>query len=117
MGQRGLALTGFNISPFNYSSQTSSELPEVIDGYQNVTITVDRYGYTPSTNTIKADIPIRLTLDVKELTSCNSAMYFPEFDQYIDLNSGNVVVELNTSGQDLSFTCWMGMLRGRIKAI
>lgn len=117
MGQRGLALTGFNIPTFNSSSQASSELPEVIDGYQNVTITVDRYGYKPSTNVFKGDIPIRLTLDVKELTSCNSAMYFPEFDQYIDLNNGNIVIELNTSGQDLSFTCWMGMLRGRIKAI
>ena len=117
MGQRGLALSGFNIPSFNYSSQASGDLPEVIDGYQNVTLTVDRYGYKPSTNVIKGDIPLRLTIDVKELTSCNSAMYFPEFDQCIDLNNGNIVIEINTSGKDLSFTCWMGMLRGKIKAI
>ena len=54
-------------------------------------------------------------LEAEELTSCNNVMYFPQYDQYIDLSKGDVVAEINPNGQDISFTCWMGMIRGSIK--
>ena len=115
MGQRGLALTGINIPILGGISQSSGELAPVVDGYQEVTITANRYGYQASSPIIKGDIPVRLTIKVEELTSCNNAMYFPQYDQYIDLSKGDVIAEINPNGQDISFTCWMGMIRGNLR--
>lgn len=115
MGQRGIALTGINIPFLSGISQSSGELAPIVDGYQEITITANRYGYKPSSNLIKGDIPIKLTIKAEELTSCNNVMYFPQYDQYIDLSKGDVVAEINPNGQDISFTCWMGMIRGSIK--
>lgn len=115
MGQRGLALTGTNIPILNKSYQSLDELAPFVNGYQEVTITANRYGYKVSNNLIKGDIPVKLTINAEELTSCNNVMYFPTFDQYVDLSNGNVVAEINPNGQDISFTCWMGMIRGNIK--
>ena len=115
MGQRGLALTGINIPILGGISQYSGELAPVVDGYQEVTITANRYGYQASSPIIKGDIPVRLTIKVEELTSCNNAMYFPQYDKYIDLSKGDVIAEINPNGQDISFTCWMGMIRGNLR--
>ena len=115
MGQRGIALTGINIPFLSGISQSSGELAPIVDGYQEITITANRYGYKPSSNLIKGDIPVKLTIKAEELTSCNNVMYFPQYDQYIDLSKGDVVAEINPNGQDISFTCWMGMIRGSIK--
>lgn len=115
MGQRGLALTGVNMPFAGELSQSSGTLAPVVDGYQEVTITANRSGYTPSSNVIKGDIPVRLTIKSEELTSCNNAMYFPQFDQYVDLSKGDVVIEINPNGQDISFTCWMGMIKGNLR--
>ena len=115
MGQRGLALTGINIPILGGISQSSGELAPVVDGYQEVTITANRYGYQASSPIIKGDIPVRLTIKVEELTSCNNAMYFPQYDKYIDLSKGDVIAEINPNGQDISFTCWMGMIRGNLR--
>lgn len=114
MGQRGLSLTGVNIPFLNGISQSYSEPAPIVNGYQEVTITANRSGYNPSSNLIKGDIPIKLTIKAEELTSCNNVMYFPQYDEYIDLSKGDVVIEINPNGQDLSFTCWMGMIRGNI---
>ena len=115
MGQRGLALTGANMPFLGTVSQSFGELAPVVNGYQEVTITANRSGYKTSSSLIKGDLPVKLTIKVEELTSCNNAMYFPQYDQYVDLSKGDVVAEIDPNGQDISFTCWMGMLRGNIK--
>lgn len=114
MGQRGISLSGINLPLVSNISNSSGSLAPIVDGYQEVTITANRYGYTPSSNIIKGDIPVKLTIKSEELTSCNNSMYFPQFDQYVDLSKGDVVAEINPGGEDISFTCWMGMIRGNI---
>lgn len=114
MGQRGLALTGSNIPILSGLSQSSGNLAPVVDGYQEITITANRSGYKPSSNLIQGDIPVKLNIKAKELTSCNNVMYFPQYDKYIDLSKGDVVAEINSNGKDIDFTCWMGMIRGNI---
>lgn len=115
MGQRGLSLAGVNIPILSGFSQSSGVLAPVVDGYQEVTITANKSGYKPSSNLIKGDVPVKLTIKAEELTSCNNTMYFPQYDQYVDLSQGDVVIEINPNGQDIPFTCWMGMIRGNIK--
>ena len=95
-------------------SQYSGELAPVVDGYQEVTITANRYGYQASSPIIKGDIPVRLTIKVEELTSCNNAMYFPQYDKYIDLSKGDVIAEINPNGQDISFTCWIDVYKRQV---
>ncbi|MEG0842863.1 MAG: sulfite exporter TauE/SafE family protein [Romboutsia sp.] len=80
MGQIGLALTGVNLPILGSISQSSREVVPFVDGYQEVTITANRYGYQASINRIKGDIPVKLTIKVEELTSCNNALYFPQYD-------------------------------------
>lgn len=115
MGQRGLSLTGLNMPIFNDISQASENLAPIVDGYQEVTIIANRFGYKSSVTHIKGDVPIKLTIKAEELTSCNNAMYFPQYDQYVDLSKGDVVAKINPNGQDISFTCWMGMIHGNLK--
>ncbi|RDY29231.1 heavy metal transport/detoxification protein [Romboutsia weinsteinii] len=114
MTQRGLALTGVNIPFLNSQYKTSLELAPIVDGYQDITITANRYGYSVS-NSIDPNVPVRLTIKGEELTSCNSTLYFPTFDQYVDLTQGDVVAEISPNGEDIPFTCWMGMIRSNIE--
>lgn len=112
MAQRGFALSGYTL-PFINSVSTSKTLAPVVDGYQEITITANRYGYNTS-HSIKEGLPVRLTIKSEELTNCNKAMYFPDFDQYVDLSQGDVLAELTTNGENINYTCWMGMIRGSI---
>lgn len=117
MAQRGFALTGFNLPMSNIYYQDSSQLAPIVDGYQEVTINASRSGYSTSSNAIKGDIPIKLTIKASELNSCNSTMYFPDFGQYVDLSQGDVIAEINPNDKDLSFTCWMGTIRNKITVV
>ncbi|MEG0857656.1 MAG: sulfite exporter TauE/SafE family protein [Terrisporobacter sp.] len=117
MAQRGFSLTGINIPSISsliasYSSEL--EVAPLVDGYQNVTLTANRYGYSIS-HTITPDSPIKLTLIADKLTSCNSQIYLPDYDEYIDLTQGDVIVEIPPTNKDISITCWMGMINTSIK--
>jgi len=138
MLNRGFALTGIDItSPFSsaisskavfsiVSPNTNSDTNysngsgggKVGNGeYQEITMYIDKYGWDPNILTVKKGIPVRWTIIAKELTYCNKGIKAPKlgmthtFDKVGDTFTFEFTpTEVGT----IPFTCWMGMISGRI---
>jgi uncharacterized protein len=130
MLNRGLALTGsgydFNTlsdsvitsayaADYNDVSNTEIEgLAQLSDdGYQEITMTVTRYGWDPDRFIIQEDVPVRWIINAEELTGCNNAISVPSLGLNFDLKEGEQVIEFTaTETGTISWSCWMGMIPG-----
>lgn len=86
------------------------------DGVQTATIRVSSKGFSPPTLDLKPGIPARLTFLRVDEQNCGTEVFFPELgiEKKLPLNEP-VVVELTPrQGQDLSYTCGMNMLKGKV---
>ena len=87
----------------------------VSDGYQEVMVLV-KGGYTPDTIRVIAGRPVRLLFRREETAACSEQVVLQDFGRSAPLPTGRVVpVEfLPTEPGEHTFTCQMGMLRGRV---
>ena len=122
MVNRGLALTGTGydmnsltsgFSPFA-NADTSGENGIVMkDGYQEIRMEVNRYGWTPEKFVLQKDVPVKWIIDGKELNGCNNAIQVPKLDLNFDIKPGEQVIEFTpTESGTVSWSCWMGMIPG-----
>jgi len=83
-------------------------------GKQDVTITVTNKGYTSDVNTLKAGVPVRLTLESNDVRSCARAFTIPDLNYFKVLpENGKEVIEFTPMKTGLlSYTCSMGMYTG-----
>mgnify|MGYP000364119839 CR=1 FL=1 len=83
-------------------------------------MTVDRYGWDPNKFVVKKGVPVKWNIYVKELTYCNKGIRVPELgiDKTFEREGESIVFEFtpNKTGT-IYFTCWMGMLPGRIVVV
>ncbi len=117
MLNRGLALTG---SSFNYDtikakiigvSDTSESI--INNGAQEVNMEVDASGYSPNSFVIKNKIPVKWNINVKQLTGCNNEIIMNDYNIDVKLKQGLNVIEFTPEKTGtISFSCWMGMIRG-----
>jgi plastocyanin domain-containing protein len=128
MGSRGMALAGVNLpslkqfNPLNPSSAGASAgniaKAEIKDGVQTINMTADSRGYTPNAFYVQRGIPVKWIIDGKQLNSCNGAIAVPSLDKQLNLKNGENVIEFTPDNdKDVSFSCWMGMIRGVIKVV
>ncbi len=131
---RGMALAGssFSIVPDinkvresfalvmtadNSGSSEESAGALVKGGVQELTLTADgRIGYTPSSLTVKKDVPVKLTVKYNGRGGCIKQFLIPTFGVNVTLpDNGSKVVEFipNKSGS-FTITCGMGMYRGQL---
>lgn len=85
------------------------------DGYQEVQVRV-KGGYTPDVILIRRDRPLRIQFLREETSSCSDTVVFPDFGIRAELPAYRATtIELipDRSGE-YSFTCGMGMLKGRL---
>lgn len=123
MGRRGLALAGVNlptIGSFMSQSAVGSSGANIIkatlkDGVQVINMTADGSGYTPNAFYVQKNIPVKFIIDGKQITSCNNEIVVPSLDIRKKLKSGENIIEFTPKDEDISFSCWMGMIRGVIK--
>lgn len=116
MAQRGMSLNGYSLDKLNiFNDSKSSELvmAPIVNGYQEVTVTADGYNYEVS-NAITSKLPIRVKFKGELTSGCNSVVYIPSMDKYIDIRSEENTIEMPPVDKDVSFTCWMGMINGEI---
>ena len=69
---------------------------------------------------VQKGIPVELTITADEnaITGCNQTVVFPAFDVRKALTPGDNVIKFIPSETGLlSYTCWMGMLNGRILVV
>ncbi|WP_058953457.1 sulfite exporter TauE/SafE family protein [Clostridium tyrobutyricum] len=137
MGNRGLALTGMSINPLTYISnylassdntgttennKTSSSFSNankaiLKDGVQVLNMTASGRGYTPNVLYVQKGVPVKWVVNATQLTSCNNAIVIPSLKKQQKLKSGENIIEFTPGDKDLSFSCWMGMIRGTIKVV
>jgi plastocyanin domain-containing protein len=110
----GLSLIGIQLWWF-LASKPKSQMAEMSDGVQEVTITVDG-GYVPSLVTVKRGQPVRLQFNRLDPSSCLEKVLFPDFHvaQDLVLNQTTPVEFTPDSLGVFQFSCGMGMFHGAI---
>jgi uncharacterized protein len=131
MLNNGFALTGNNIdlgsivgsanqnqnNAANGNGQPAAALPKDVavlkDGYQEIHMDVDASGWSPNKFTLKANVPVKWFINVKQLTSCNRAIQVPAYNLKFDLKMGEQEIDfIPGSAGTIRWSCWMGMIQG-----
>jgi uncharacterized protein len=122
MINRGLALTGTgydlnslttDFSTLNNNEENFEGMPIFKDGYQEIRMEVNRYGWSPDKFVLKKDVPVRWIINGKELNGCNNAIQVPKLGLNFDIKSGEQIIEFTpTQTGTISWSCWMGMIPG-----
>ncbi len=109
-------------SVISSSSSTSNQGQVAVldsDGKQETIIDAASNGYTSKTTTLKAGIPVKLTLSSHNVQSCARSFLIPSLHiSKILPQDGNTVIEFtpNKTGV-LAYTCGMGMYTGSFNVI
>lgn len=115
LAMNGASSFAFGAAPSPQPSGPSPTPVAAQGGVQVVRSELYGYGYAPSTLTVKAGKPVKWIIDVKELTGCNNAVKIPAFNILQQLHYGENVVEFTpTKPGVIDYSCWMGMIRGKI---
>jgi len=116
MLNRGLTVMG---SPISYDTIKEKIIkPEtgnaiIKDGFQEIHMEVNRYGWTPNSFALKKDVPVKWIINVKELTGCNNEIIVPDYDLDFKLKKGLNTIEFTPSKTGtVRWSCWMGMIPG-----
>lgn len=121
MLNRGVTLTGtgydINSVLTSVSAQGSPGEESAIilssEGYQEIRMEVNRYGWSPDKFVLKKGVPVRWIIDGKEITSCNNAIQVPKLGLEFDIKPGEQVIEFTPDKEGtIPFSCWMGMIPG-----
>lgn len=88
-------------------------------GSQQATIEVTGRGYTTTTNTLKVNVPVKLTFLSKNAAGCVQVFTIPEYNikKLIPQNGTDEIVFTPTKTGRLSFSCAMGMYNGSFQVI
>ena len=109
-------LTGLTIAGINLDLGWDKDYGTTItkSDVQEVVMNVDYRGYSPNVFTIKKGIPVRWIVDVRQMTGCTNEIIVPDLGIKKKLQYGKNVIQFTPSKVgDLSFSCWMGMVRGK----
>lgn len=96
------------------TGSTGSGVAAQRDGVQEVTIAIERTRYVPDTVSVRAGVPVRLTVDRREDGVCSDELVIPSAGVRRRLPPfSKTVVEFTPSAPGrLPFTCGMGMMSG-----
>ena len=86
-------------------------------GIQQITVNVDNLGYDPGIIVMQKGVKAQIKFKVKELSGCNSQVYFSLNDMSLDFSKKQYETAYFTPKEDIAFSCGMGMLNGYIKIV
>lgn len=119
MLNRGLSLTGSGydvqsiISNLKGTGGITSNVVLDNDGNQVINMDVLSSGYSPNSFVLKKGVPVKWNINVKQLTGCNREIIVNDYNLDIKLKEGLNVIEFTPDKTGtVSWSCWMGMLRG-----
>lgn len=92
------------------------QVASIKDGQQEVTVTVNDYGYSPAVVVVQRGLETKIKFNPEQLNSCNNVVSFPEYQGQLDLQQRTETPWLKPQ-QDFTFECWMGMLHGYVKVV
>ncbi|HWR07584.1 sulfite exporter TauE/SafE family protein [Sporomusa sp.] len=120
MTNRGLALMGVDTVPdlvAGTKDKVVAVKPEPNNAVQIIRMTADRNGYQPSVLYVQKGIPVKWIIEGKAINSCNNEVVVPTLQIKKKLIKGENMIEFMPKGEDITFSCWMGMIRGVIKVV
>jgi len=122
MGNRGLLLSGINVSeailsPLGISLANDNKNANAVikDGYQILTTNLEPGRYQPIN--VYAGVPLKWTIVAEEgkLNGCNNEIIIPAYGKKQKLEIGENVIEFTpTQAGTITYTCWMGMISSTI---
>lgn len=92
------------------------QIAKIIDNSQQVTITVDDYGYSPAVVVMQKGMLGKIAFKTDKLNSCNDIVVFPEYGSQLDLQSQKETPPISIE-RDFTFQCGMGMLHAYVKVV
>ncbi len=113
MFSQGAALAGWGalLTPAPTDAQTA----QITDGVQTVYSTLEPNRYPDIT--VTAGEPVRWVIDAPDgsINGCNSRILIPALDLEYTFQPGENIIEFTPDeAGTISYTCWMGMIRGTI---
>lgn len=126
----GIALTGSyytlqnvwkaaTISTDQLAMLAPGQIAGVNSGVQDVTINVTSRGYASSVSTLKAGVPVRLTLTTNNTAGCSRAFTIPQYNiSKVLPSTGQTQIEFTpTQTGVLAYSCAMGMFTGSFNVV
>lgn len=98
--------------------ESEAAIAEMEGEGQTIRMNVGWDGFSPNVLVVQKDIPVTWEIYGDEISYCNKAITIPGTDVSIDVEKGKKEVRFtpNAAGE-IRFTCWMGMLQGRIVVV
>jgi len=109
----------FSDERFGNTQKTQQNSATQYNGLQEVNILARSNGYSPDTFTVKAGMPVKLTVHTKDTFSCASTFLFRPFNIALQLgpNDSQSTTFTPTQPGKYQFTCAMGMYKGVMEVI
>lgn len=123
MADRGLAMAGMEIPGMsllrsNTAQGSAAIKAEIQGGVQVIRISANSKGYIPNVLFVQKGIPVKWVIDGEQINSCNNEIIMPALKIEKPLERGENVVEfMPPNDKEISFSCWMGMIRGVFKVV
>jgi sulfite exporter TauE/SafE/copper chaperone CopZ len=118
MLNRGLNLSGINLSGAVYAASATSNVAQIEGGTQTVTTKLEQGKYAPII--VQKGLPVKWTISAasSDINGCNETLAIPKFGITQKLVPGNNLIEFtpDESG-NIPYTCWMGMISSNIKVV
>ncbi len=107
----------FSDERFSGTSNRSQTVTQ--NGTQQVSINVGSGGYAPNKITVKAGVPVKLTVNTKEVYSCASTFLMKSFNVNLQLGptDSKTITFTPTQPGEYQFNCAMGMYKGVMEVI
>lgn len=98
---------------------SGTNVAQAVDGVQPVTLNVVNNGYLPNRFTVKAGVPVELTLKTNGIYSCATSFTFRAFGIYENLKPTDTKVFTFTPEKKgrYTYSCSMGMYSGVMEVI
>lgn len=119
MAGRGLSLSGISLPYFGAKSDSGIEIIAVVEqNVQKVNTSLTGGRYTPIV--VRKGIPVEWTINVEEgdLNGCNNPITIPKYNIEKKLVIGKNIIKFTPEELgNITYTCWMGMIRSNIKVV
>lgn len=112
---RGSAHTFQNYWKVIFEDSASGDMAPIVNGFQEVKITVTATGYQTNVKKLRAGIPTKLILSTNSVVGCSRAFTIPDYNisKILPVTGGSVIEFTPTKTGNLTYTCSMGMYSGQ----
>ena len=116
MFSRGLALMGISVMPGAADSEyTRAQIRGEVQ-----TVSIELRSGSFEAIEVYEGIPVEWTIhaDQENINECNNEIIVPEYDLDIKLEAGDTIASFTPEEQgEFVYTCWMGMIKSKIRVI